>query len=34
MVLCILIGVFGLILETIGGILVGKNPGDMFGKWK
>lgn len=34
MIFYILIGCFGLILETIGGALLGKDPGDIFGKRK
>jgi len=33
MIIYILIGCFGWILEAFGGILIGKNPGDSFGKW-
>lgn len=32
MILYILIGCFGWLLEAVGGALIGKNPGDMFGK--
>jgi len=34
MIVCILIGCFGWLLEAVGGALIGKNPGDSFGKWK
>ncbi len=32
MILYILIGCFGWLLEAVGGAFIGKNPGDMFGK--
>jgi len=34
MIIYILIGCFGWLLEAVGGALIGKNPGDSFGKWK
>ena len=34
MIIYILIGCFGWLLEAVGGALIGQNPGDMFGKLK